>query len=139
MVYTEEIEIGQVGSGASTYITTLTVTSREEEVTPVDEPAELGEMYTLPEQVPFLGISERGYTPADKVIATATDLISVYRAFDRCLPAASLYSSLGQDRVDTCTRVLERIGLVVDDGRGFKCNRKASQELVDQVRDLCVS
>ncbi|MFA5693282.1 MAG: hypothetical protein WC907_06645 [Acholeplasmataceae bacterium] len=138
MTLVEEIEIGSIGGSGGIKIGKLAVVTREEEVTPTgDEPVELGAMIVAPEQVPFLGVSET-VTVTQQVITTAVDLLTVYKVLDSCVPVSSLYAAFGEQRVKTCIRILEKIGVVVDDGSGYKCNKNAVQSLVDDVSGLCI-
>lgn len=138
MTIVEEIEIGQVGGSGGLRIGKLAVVTREEEITEEDQPVELGSMYVVPESVPFVGVSETIASVSDNVIVTAADLITFYNALDVGLPITSLIAAFGEQRTKTCARILEKIGVVVDDGSGSKFNKTAVQELVDQVSDLCI-
>jgi hypothetical protein len=77
-------------------------------------------------------------TVTQQVITTAADLLTVYKVLDSCVPVSSLYAAFGEQRVKTCIRILEKIGVVVDDGAGYKCNVTAVQQLVDGVSELCI-
>ncbi|MFA5137135.1 MAG: hypothetical protein WC489_07160 [Patescibacteria group bacterium] len=139
MTQVEEIEIGSIGGSGGVQIGKLAVVTREVEVTPEgDQPLELGAMVIAPAEIPFLGVAETVRTVSENVIVTSDDLVTVYKVLSTCIPVASLYAAFGETRTKTCIRILEKIGVVVDDGAGYKCNVAAVQQLVDGVSELCI-